>query len=140
MITSITKREPMRLTDDNVNHIFNECISTKAELSENEIIVSGVRLRQPFDIDRINDHRADIIDMLNQLPDTFHVGSGDGWTFLNMCIDNHGAQWTGLHLTCDKLLCLGMAIGACQFTIKQPDLWRMFPGGMPYITININRL
>lgn len=37
----------------------------------------------------------------------------------------------------DKLVCLGRAIGAVEFLLQR-DLWRVFPGGMPYIVINDN--
>lgn len=132
MTTSITTREPLHLTAENVESVFNRCITSDTEPD----IVNGVQINVRFNPDALATHRDDIISMLNELPDNFHVGSGDGWTFLNMCIDNTGAQWTDFHETCDKLLCLGIGIGAAQFTIKQRDLWRMFPGEMPYITIN----
>ena len=136
MTTSITTREPLHLTAGNVEHIFFECLNESMSDTNDAITVHGIQITPAFNPDALATHRDDIISMLNELPDNFHVGSGDGWTFLNICIDNTGAQWTGFHETCDKLLCLGIGIGAAQFTIKQRDLWRMFPGGMPYITIN----
>lgn len=137
MTTSITTREPLHLTESNVESVFARCRMT--DTAENKTdIVNGIKINVRFNPDALATYRDDIISMLNELPDKFHVGSGDGWTFLNMCIDNTGAQWTDFHLVCDKLLCLGIGIGAAQFTIKQRDLWRMFPGEMPYITINTN--
>ncbi|MCM1166407.1 MAG: hypothetical protein NC401_10425 [Ruminococcus sp.] len=140
MNNAITKREPMPLSSVNVNHIFHRCTAYAfIEDTDPEIIaVDGVMLKARFVREHIESYRADIINMLEQLPDTFHVGMGDGWTFLNMCIDRNGEQWTDYHKVCDMLLCLGIAIGACQYTIKQRDLWRVFPGEMPYITINTN--
>lgn len=130
----ITMRKKMPLTSENVQSIFNECLKT--DESTETITAHGVKIKAIFNSDRINARRADIIDMLEELPDTFHVGSGDGWTFANMCINADGEQWTDLHHVCDQLVCLGLAINAVQFTVKQRDLWRMFPGGLPYITIN----
>lgn len=121
-------------TAENVESVFARCITSDPESD----IVNGVRINVRFNPDALASYHDDIISMLNELPDNFHVGSGGGWTFLNMCLDNTGEQWTGFHETCDKLLCLGIGIGAAQFTIKQRDLWRIFPGEMPYITINTN--
>ena len=41
------------------------------------------------------------------------------------------------HQMQDKLVCLGRAIGAVEFVMPR-DLWKVFPGGMPYIVINDN--
>ena len=136
MTTSITTREPMQLNARNVEHIFFECLTESLKYAPDTIKVQGINITPVFRTEKLNAYRTDIISMLEQLPDTFHVGSGDGWTFLNMCIDRNGVQWTDFHRTCDYLLCLGIAIDAVEYTIKQRDLWRMFPGGMPYITIN----
>lgn len=137
MTTEITTRKRMPLTSDNVEHIFVEC--SRTPMREN-IIVRGVVIAAEFDVDKLNARRDDICDMLEELPDVFHVGLGDGWSFANMCINADGEQWTDLHRVCDKLLCLGIAINAAEFTIKQRDLWRMFPGGLPYITIHTSRI
>lgn len=138
MTTSITTREPLHLTAGNVEHIFFECLNESMSDKNDAITVQGIQITPAFNPERIAARRDDIISMLDELPDPFHVGSGDGWTFLNMCIGRNGEQWTDLHRTCDYLLCLGIGIGAIEYTIKQRDLWRMFPGEMPYITINTN--
>lgn len=135
-MTTINVRGEMPLTAENVRHIFNECLQGSDETG-NVIPVHAVQGRADFNADRIKAREGDINDMLHQLPDLFHVGSGDGWSFLNMCIDNNGNQWADMHTTCDMLVALGIAIGSVEFTIKQRDLWRAMPGGMPYITINI---
>ncbi len=129
----------MPLTAGNVEHIFFECLTESLQDSPDAIKVYGINITPVFRPEKLDIHRADIVSMLEQLPDTFHVGSGDGWTFLNMCIDRNGAQWTDLHRTCDMLLTLGIGIGACQFTIQQRDLWKMIAGSMPQIKINTNR-
>lgn len=137
MTTTITKRETLRLSSQNVCAVFNGClVLTPGDNTAK--IVNGVQICAWFNPERLENHRADILAMLDELPDEFHVGSGNGWTFLNMCIDRNGVQWTDYHKVCDMLLCLGIAIGAVEYTIKQRDLWRMFPGEMPYITINTN--
>lgn len=138
MTTTITTREPMQLSSQNVCAVFNGCLMMIPG-DNTATIVNGVQLTARFNPERLENHRADIIAMLDHLPDEFHVGSGNGWTFLNMCIDRNGVQWTDLHEVCDMLLCLGIGIDAVEYTIKQRDLWKMFPGGMPYVTINTQK-
>nr|DAL02868.1 MAG TPA: hypothetical protein [Caudoviricetes sp.] len=136
MTTEITTRTPMALTAENVNAVLHECLSGGNAKS---IHVRGVEVAGYFDPERLESRRNDIINMLDELPDEFHIPGGGGWTFLNMCIDRNHRQWTDFHRDCDALYCLGKAIGVCEFTIAQRDLWRMFPGGMPYITIKTHR-
>lgn len=136
MTTSITNREPMQLTAANVEHIFFECLTESLQDAPDAIKVYGINITPVFRPEKLDIYRADIVSMLENLPVEFHAGFGNGWTFLNMCVDRYGNQWTDFHRTCDMFLCLGMAIGACEYTIKQRDMWKIFPGGMPYITIN----
>lgn len=36
----------------------------------------------------------------------------------------------------ELLFCLGFALGLCRYTVSR-KFWEAFPGGMPYITINL---
>lgn len=124
----------MSLTAENVNLVYERC-ATEYDPDNIFIHANGIENNARFSHDILETYRESILDMLAELPDEFHAGFGNGWTFLNMILDRNGDQWTDFHATCDRLLCLGLAIGAVEYTIKQRDLWRMFPGGMPYITI-----
>lgn len=126
------KKEPMRLTSENVEAIFKDCLT-----DERIFIVQGVVISASFDRKKVETHEEEIMQMLMQLPAQFHRPGGCGWTFLNMCIDRDGNQWTDFHQMQDKLVCLGRAIGAVEFVMPR-DLWKVFPGGMPYIVINDN--
>ena len=132
MTDEISFKEPIRLTSENVEAIFKDCLT-----DERSFIVHGVRKRASFDREKVEAHEEEIMQMLMQLPTQFHRPGGGGWTFLNMCIDRDGNQWTDLHDMQDKLVCLGRAIGSVEFLM--PRDWRkVFPGGMPYIVINDN--
>ena len=61
--------------------------------------------------------------------------NGGGWSFLNMCVDKDGNQWTGFHEIVDKLLMLGIAIGKMSFLLPK-QMWSILPGGMPYVVVN----
>lgn len=130
MSNEITIRQQMQLTSENVEAVFTDCITDSKKYT-----VRGVQLTAHFDRDKIAQHEADIFAMLTQLPKQFLRSGGGGWSFLNMCIDCNGVQWTDFHSQCDKLVCLGLAIGALDF-VYQRDLWQCFPGGVPYIFVN----
>lgn len=131
MTDEISIKEPMRLTHQNVESVFKDC------LADTDEYVKGVCIKVAFNREKIVEHEKDIMQMLMQLPKQFHKPGGCGWSFLNMCIDKDGNQWTDYHQTQDKLVCLGRAIGAVEFLMPR-DLWKVFPGGMPYIVINDN--
>lgn len=132
MTDEISVKEPMRLTSENVEAVFKDCLANTTEYE-----LKGVLIEVAFNREKIAKHEQDIMQMLMQLPEQFHRPGGGGWTFLNMCIDKNGNQWTGLHQMQDKLVCLGRAIGAVEFLLPR-DLWKAMPGGMPYIVINDN--
>lgn len=132
-MNELTTIQPMRLTAENVEAIFSYCLTTKAA-AKSSTAVTGVRLGGRFDDEKLKQHEADIYAMLMQTPREFHRPGGGGWSFLNLCIDNNGRQWCDLHKTMDKLVCLGLAIGAVEFLLQR-DLWKVFPGDMPYLVI-----
>jgi len=59
-------------------------------------------------------------------------GGGGGWSFLQLCEDDHGEQWTGLHKVMDELLMLAIATKHARILLPR-ELWSALPGGMPYI-------
>ena len=120
----------MRLTDKNVELILQDCIG-----SDNDPVVEGVHQKLHLKQQKIEEHKNDIAEMLSCLPDNFLKSKGRGWTFLNMCNDKYGNQWTGLHHTMDVLVCLGIASGLISFCLPR-EMWSILPGGMPYIVIN----
>lgn len=132
MTNEIAIKQPMRLTAENVEAIFRDCLT-----DDRSFIVHGVVLGAAFDRAKVEAHEEEIMQMLMQLPIQFHRPGGCGWTFLNMCIDNNEHQWCDTHQMLDMLVCLGRAIGALEFVLQR-DLWKALPGGMPYIVINDN--
>lgn len=121
----------MKLTSENVQRIFKDCLSEDSGIMP----VEGVRMNPCFSVKKLVTHKNEISEMLEQLPDKFHKGKGDGWTFLNMCMDKSGKQWTDLHTVCDMLVCLGVATGQLSFVLPR-DMWDIFPGEMPYIVVS----
>lgn len=132
MTKEIAIKEPMRLTSENVEAIFRDCLTDNSSF-----IVQGVVLGASFDRTKVEAYEEEIIQMLMQLPTQFHKHGGAGWSFQNMCIDNNGKQWTDLYQTMDKLVCLGIAIRAVEFVFER-NLWKALLFCMPYIVINEN--
>jgi hypothetical protein len=84
---------------------------------------------------RLESHRAEIQEMLAELPDQFHAGKGGGWSFLNACMTRDDDQW-GEQRDVDLLLCLGLGLGIVRYTLPR-EMWPVLPGGMPYFAVTL---
>lgn len=127
----------MELTTENVHDIFLTCLYKPTDKRLAPIRVKGITIKVGFHPERLADHKTDIIDMLEYLPDSFREEGGGGMSFLNMCVDKNGRQWTGLHQTMENLLLLGLAIEQLSFLLPR-ELWKALPEGMPYIILLTN--
>lgn len=123
----------MRLYPDIVDSTFNTCLFLTGEDPAKMVRVEGIKEVQ-FHTDRLKNLEAEIIAMLNELPDKFKKSSGGGWSFLEACNDKHGEQWTGLHQHMEQLFLLGIGIGKVKSLFPR-DFWPALPGGMPYYVI-----
>ncbi len=125
----------MKLTSKNVNTVFMDCLFKDGEDTSNPAIGEAVMSKFGFNRERLAGHTRDIVQMLSQLPDQFMANKGGGWSFLNACMTADGDQW-GEHMNIDQLIALGGALGVVKFCMPR-DMWKMFPGGMPYFVITI---
>jgi hypothetical protein len=123
----------MDLTAENVSNVFKSCLFNEGEDSTSHVVGEAVKMKVGFHPQRLEDHRIDIELMLNQLPDQFKVGTGDGYSFLEACFTAEGKHW-GEHSNIDQLLSLGNAIGKAKFLMPRV-MWQIFPGGMPYFVV-----
>lgn len=126
-----------------VSRIFLDCL-----IKENEFDVKTKKPSSPFytvegivafymlSKDRVSSHRQEIIDALSELPKEFMKKNGGGWTFLNMCVDKNGRQWSGLHRVMEQLVVLGVAINKVTYCLPR-QVWNKLPGGVPYIQIDL---
>lgn len=92
-----------------------------------------------FDPTKVAEAKPRIAELLSQLDDTFMATKGGGMSFLHLCYDRNGTLWTGLHLTMEGLVALGMAAGLVSFPMTR-DYWPALPGGMPYVTIDDTKI
>lgn len=123
-----------KLTTDNVSRIFLDCLFNDGEDTSNHVKAEAVKLNVGFHPGRLESHKEEIKEILNELPDQFKKDSGGGWTFLNACVRSDDEQW-GDQSSVDQLVALGLATGQVAFLMERP-LWPSFPGGMPYFVVN----
>lgn len=125
----------MELTAQNVEDTLKKCLFKDGEPTDDRVEARGVVGGYGFHPQRLVEHSAPIGEMLAQLPQTFHEGTGGGWSFLNACMREDGRQW-GEHRDIDSLLCLGIATGQAKILLPR-EMWSIFPGGMPYFSVKI---
>jgi len=125
------------LDADRVKEIFGDCLFREGEDTSAHVPGEGIiTLSFGFHLDRLEKHRNEIHDMLNELPDSFKATGGGGMSFLNACEDKHGNQWTGFHQHMEQLFVLGNAIGKVSYLMPR-EFWSMLPGAMPYVIVDI---
>ena len=120
----------MELTENNVETIFEQC----SVRGMSDVNVDGILHSFVFSKEILEEKSEDIFSMLKFLPEEFLRSSDGGWSFLNACDDKNGNQWTGLHLTMEKLFALGMAIDRVKILLPK-EFWPALLGGMPYLVI-----
>ena len=127
--------ERIILSAENVTNIFTKCLYKDEEIKDgtipkDSVQVEGITTKFGFHPDRLNENKSNIEQMIDEL----HQDFKKGWSFLQFCIDKDGNQWTGLHLTMEQLMVLGIAIGKIEYLFPR-EFWSVLPGSMPYIII-----
>lgn len=125
-----------KLSSENVNSTFLKCLFKDGENAKDYKEGQGLRMRIGFNPERLKENEILITEMLNELPDSFKKSGGGGMSFLNMCEDKNGNQWTSLHSIMEQLVCLGNAIGKLSFPMPK-EMWNVLPGGVPYLRIEL---
>jgi len=122
------------LTSEHVEQVFLDCLFKNGEDTSNYIKAIGIINNVGLHSERLEAYRSEIELMLSELPDEFKASIGGGWSFLNMCNDKNGNQWTDLHLRMEQLVQLGIGIDKIRYALPK-DLWAALPAGMPYIQV-----
>ncbi len=124
----------MELTSENVECIFMDCLFKDNEDHTDYVKVQGITITVGFHPERLASHKEEVQVMLQDLPDDFQNSKGGGQSFLNACNDKNGRQWTGLHQRMEQLFLLGIGLKIANWQFPR-EMWTMFPGSMPYVTI-----
>ena len=123
----------MELTAQNVENIILDCLFKTGEDTSLAVKAEGVLAKFGFHPERLAAHKAEIKELLFQLPEPFQRGKGGGWSFLDACMTKDSVQW-GEHRDIDRLLVLGIATGQAKILVPR-DLWKRMPGRMPYFEV-----
>lgn len=124
-----------KLTSENVNTIFMDCLFQEGEDTSDPALAEGVLNKFGFHKGRLESHREEILELLLQLPDEFHLSKGGGWSFLNACMTRDGDHWAE-HATIEQLLVLGLATNQARYLMPRKQ-WGIMPGGMPYFSVGV---
>lgn len=127
----------MQLTSTNVETVFNKCLYTEGEDTTGHIRADGILNNVGFNPVRLEENKANIASMLEDLPVSFYQNTGGGMSFLNFVLNKAEEQWTDMHGTAEMLLLLGLAIGELEYCLPR-EMWGILPGSMPYLVIKEN--
>lgn len=119
-----------------VHSLMMDCLFKPQEIvdgkpPENHILVDGILGQFALHPERTKNNKDKIKDILNQMPEAFHVGKGGGMSFLNLCETKDGEHWAE-HSTMNSLVVLGIATEQAAYCIPR-EMWSALPGGMPYV-------
>lgn len=111
-----------------VNELFRECLFKEEEKIKDPTTIRGIQMYVGFNPERLNNNKDIINNLIDELPEDFDKGQ----SFLDMCVNKEGNQWTGSHKTMEELLILGLAIDSLEYCSDR-NTWSLLPGGMPYV-------
>lgn len=122
---------------ERVQTITLECLYKSEELDDGKpppdaVLSQGVVKGFGFHPGRLQAKKAEVLQLIKEIvADSFLKRGGQGYSFLELCVDRNGQQWAE-HPTMEELFCLAQGLGLAGFCVPR-DMWHMFPGGMPYI-------
>lgn len=122
------------ISAERVESMFHVCLYGGTNPAR-RLTVDGITANYWLDRNYVDAYRQEIREMLATLPGEFKASGGGGWSFLNLCTDRNGTQWTGEHRVMDMLVILGIAAGEAEYQPADRALWPALPGGLPYVTV-----
>jgi len=137
------------ISSQRVTEIFMDALFQENELNASRTgpkdglevaFAPGVITNIGFNKERLETHREEVKGFLADLSLKFRSdegldGAGGGFTFLNVCEQADGEQWTGSHQICEQLMQLGTGLG---YVTKLPMPAQFLPGHVPYFAVNLS--
>lgn len=116
--------DPIRVRD-----IFRECQLKEEDGPVEGIPADGTTLSAVFHSGRLDEHRSEILEMLQLLPYDFQEESRGGGSLSSAALDRFGNAWTRLIQDPEMLILLGLATGYARsvYPIGMWDLTRNNP-------------
>lgn len=113
-----------------VSTLLKACLfNPDTDVTIGVVPVEGITREFIFDVGRLEENRAAILEQIDALPWEF----ANGWSFLNACINKNGDQW-GEHYNVEELMVLGIAIDKIEICLPK-QFWAILPGGVPYFQV-----
>lgn len=125
----------LKLNVKHVEGIFKDCLLPDDDNNDAKVIVvHAVTGTYGFDPKKLDKHSNDIREMISQLSSNFDE-CHQGYTFMDLPFKWDGdskRQW-GEQRHGDLLMALGLASGWMKMILEDPKLWKVLPGGVPYV-------
>lgn len=123
-----------------VNDLFMHCLFANSELVDGKppaglepVVAEGIVQTVGFHPKRIAESKEKVAGLIAKIAsDEFLKTKGGGMSFLNLCNDRQGNQWTNLHRTMEQLVQLAIGTKLGGYCAPR-DFWMVLPGGMPYV-------
>lgn len=117
----------------NLFDIFLDCLFKDEEVVDGKptsepVYVYGVINNVGFHKERLESHRKEVQEMVDQLADTFDVSD----SFLNLCIDKNGNHW-GEHRSCEQLMLLAVGLEIMEYQVDPKQAKLIMPSNMPIL-------
>ena len=123
----------MELTPKNVEDIFTDCLLNE-DYKDDDKVLSVVSVIGIFGFDpvKIEKNSESIHELVSQLNSKFDE-ENQGYTFLNLPFKGENEEQWGEQRHAGLLMALGIASGWMQYTLPDPKMWVILPGGVPYV-------
>ena len=127
----------VKLSAKALDDVVRCCLFKEGEPLLPRVMSRGVAIAMGFHPGRLEKKAARIKQLLDQLPETFHEGTGGGWSFLNACKTKDDELWTGAQTKVDVLMVVGQACGWVD--VSPREMWSVLPEGLPYFCVRRER-
>lgn len=141
-LRALIEAEPTEIGEA-VRALFMSCLFRDEELRADgtptvePVIARGLVCDVGFHPARIRAAKEQVRALLFKIAtDKFLKAKGGGCSFLVLCVDRDGNQWTNLHRTQEQLVQLAIGTGLGGYCVPR-ESWARLPGGVPYIWFDI---
>jgi hypothetical protein len=122
--------DKITLSSQTIDDLMHDCLTEDSD----GLTVEGVVNNYVLDKKALETHREDLKALAAQLPLEFHMSTGGGWSFRNLCMNREGVQWTSFHHVQEALCVLLIGLDVAEWVLPR-EMWQILPGGMPYFVI-----
>jgi hypothetical protein len=119
------------INSDEVHKTFMDCLFKDGEPTDKHVAVDGLTIKVGLHPERLESKREFVQNCIIELPEDFTTGGGQ--SFLNLCQDKHGEQWTSFHRVMEEFVIMSIGLKLADYCLPK-DMWGSLPGGVPYVS------